>query len=124
MQSETIFTATSGHRCQYEVLIDEGGRADANVVWLNGPPSARDQGEFERFIEEQAKQAGFPHSGTQRIVLGEIAREDVPRAGEIFRERIAALTQEPATPEGKIICQRCGATRKDPYCYCEALPRG
>lgn len=86
MQSESVFTATSGARCQYEVLIEDG-KASANIVWLGTKPTARDMDELARFLEAQADEANFPHAGPEHFLLGEIQKEDLPRAAEIVEER-------------------------------------
>lgn len=86
MQSESIFTATSGNHCEYEVSIEDG-HANANVVW-QWKPSDIDCAEVAIFLEAQADEANFPRTATEQIMLGQIRKEDVPRAAEIIRERM------------------------------------
>jgi hypothetical protein len=96
--SETTFTTSSGHRCNYEVLVDENGQASANVVWIGQPPAPDDIREFERFMTDQADQAQFQHAGAIGAInymLGEIRKEDLPRVREIVKERARTLPEDP-----------------------------
>jgi hypothetical protein len=87
MNSETTFTTSSGLRCMFEVLIDEKGGVDVNVVWLDGKPTDADMDEFRSFIKLEAKKAGFGRTTTSDHMLGAIQREDLPRLREIVDER-------------------------------------
>lgn len=93
MNTESIFTASSGHRCSYEVIVEDG-QASANIVWLGQPPTPDDIKELELFLTDQADRANFPHTGAENYMLGEIKREDLPRVREIVAERVRALDEE------------------------------
>ena len=105
--SESIFTASSGHRCTYEVFV-ENGNASANVVWIGQPPTPEDITELARFMEEQADRAQFPHNGVENYFLGEIRREDLPQVREIVADRVRAL-EACVDPEPKKLARK--ATR-------------
>jgi hypothetical protein len=92
MNSETTFTASSGHRCTYEVFIEDG-KASATIVWLGQPPTPEDIRELEKFLVDQADRAQFPHSGAENYFLGKIEREDLPRLREIVAERAREIEE-------------------------------
>ena len=94
MPSETTFTTSRGSRCQFEIVIDENGAASANVVWIGQAPTKEDIAEFGRFIEEQAAQSQFEHTGISNYMIGEIQKEDLPRLPEIVAERLKETSQD------------------------------
>ena len=93
IESESSFTASSGHRCTYEVLV-ENGNASVTVVWIGQPPTPEDVTELTRFLEEQADRSHFPHSGAENYLLGPIRPEELPRVREIAEDRFRALEEE------------------------------
>lgn len=84
--TETTFTATSGHRCMFEVKV-EGGRASVNVVWLGNAPTPEDVHELQELLLGLADQAGFQHTGAENVMLGQIQPEDLGRIEEVLEER-------------------------------------
>ena len=87
MNSETTFTASSGHTCQFEYYT-ENGQHNVSAVWLGQPPTDADTAEFGRFLEEPADRAGVPHRGFTNMLIGRIEPEDLPRVREIIAERL------------------------------------